>query len=139
MKHGKKTITSIAVLALVLIPLVGLLMAAPPTPVTRALTVMSTLRNQTSGDNIDQLPGAKAIEWTGYFYEAYPSFRPVDGDGVVIEFANMTNDQRAVMYINILRDFHKQVRLGNIRRNASTQTEEDTANGETDTDLGVPE
>ena len=129
----RPTIFSIAAVVL-LVPLVGIVLAAPPDPIARALSIMSTLRNQTSGDNIVQLPGAKAVEWTEYFYDAYPAFRP---DGV--PFASMTNDQRAVMYLNILRDYHKQVRLGTIRQAASTQSLENTANSETDIDLGTPE
>jgi len=134
----RPTIFSIAAVVL-LVPLVGIVLAAPPDPIARALSIMSTLRNQTSGDNIVQLPGAKAVEWTEYFYDAYPRFRSVDGEGLDIPFASMTNDQRAVMYLNILRDYHKQVRLGTIRQAASTQSLENTANSETDIDLGTPE
>ena len=64
----RSTILSIASVV-VLVPLVGIVLAAPPDPIARAISVMSTLRNQTSGDVIVQLPGSKAIEWTEYFYD----------------------------------------------------------------------
>lgn len=134
---SKKSIWFSLAAAIVLVPLVSYVMAAPPTPVDRTRTILSYIRNQTTGDNIDLVDNPTGDKWISFFYEAYGPL--LDADGEPRDYSDLNAMEKGTFYLNQQRKWHREVRKGNIRRAASTAADEAAADADTETDLGADE
>lgn len=137
MKSLVRPISCLAIGCLVFFWCVRQLMAAPPAPYARVQTIIGYIANKTTGDDVNRPTAAITDKWIEFVYETHgPIF---DANGTPLTFASLTRPQKARFYLNTLRDWHHEMRVRKIRRDASTEAAEATAKTDTDADLGVRE